>query len=74
MKRTPVDSKNIKSLGFDPKTGVLEIEFINGRVYRYTGKHMEQHHQSMMHSTSIGEYFNAQLRHNPQVIGREVAS
>jgi hypothetical protein len=72
MKRTPVVSTNIKSLGFDPQKGILEIEFANGRVYQFTGKNVQQHHQQMLHAPSAGEYFNAQVRHNPMVLGKEV--
>jgi KTSC domain len=72
MKRTPVTSSNIRSIGFDPTKGLLEIEFTNGRVYQYTGKNVQQHHQSMLHAPSAGEYFNAQVRHNPQILGHEV--
>ena len=36
MKRTPVKSSNIKSIGFDPEKRELEVEFSSGRVYNYS--------------------------------------
>ncbi len=35
MDRTPVTSGQIKSFGYDPEGEILEIEFINGLIYRY---------------------------------------
>ncbi|HEX3776472.1 MAG TPA: KTSC domain-containing protein [Polyangiaceae bacterium] len=34
--RTPVSSSGIVSVGYDQATFELEIEFQNGRVYRYS--------------------------------------
>lgn len=35
MHRTPLESRAIVSAGYDPATQQLELEFRNGRVYRY---------------------------------------
>lgn len=35
MKRITVDSKNIKSIGHDRETWILEVEFHSGLVYQY---------------------------------------
>lgn len=35
MKMTPVESSNIKALGYDPDTQVLAAEFLNGTTYHY---------------------------------------
>lgn len=35
MERISVESKAIVSLGYDPMTECLEVEFHNGNVYRY---------------------------------------
>lgn len=35
MERTPLASRAVLSAGYDPLTRELEIEFRNGRVYRY---------------------------------------
>lgn len=35
MVRTPLASRAVVSAGYDPDTSTLELEFQNGRVYRY---------------------------------------
>ena len=35
MDRVPVSSSHIRSVGFDRATLTLDVEFTNGRVYRY---------------------------------------
>ena len=37
MHRVPLDSKAVVSAGYDAETKHLELEFRNGRVYRYSG-------------------------------------
>ncbi|KAA8998933.1 KTSC domain-containing protein [Affinibrenneria salicis] len=37
MKRQAVSSSRIRSVGYDPKQHVLEIEFINKGIYQYIG-------------------------------------
>jgi len=37
MQRTPVSSSNLRSVGYDPATQTLEIEFMNGHIYQYSG-------------------------------------
>lgn len=35
MKRQSVSSSNLRSVGYDPETKTLEVEFQNGSVYQY---------------------------------------
>lgn len=35
MDRTPVTSSNVASVGYDPDSSTLEIEFNNGTIYQY---------------------------------------
>jgi len=35
MERRLVQSSNVKSVGYDQRTGEMEVEFHTGRVYRY---------------------------------------
>ena len=69
MNRTKVDSEQIKSIGFDPSTGVLEIEFPRGAVYQYEGEKVQQHYTDLMaaHTAgeSVGKVFNAKVRNCP---------
>ena len=58
MDRTPVDSSNVKSIGFE--NGVLEIEFANG-VYRYNDVPRELA-DAFLSADSKGKYFAANIR------------
>ncbi|MBE7374466.1 KTSC domain-containing protein [Pseudomonas lopnurensis] len=57
MKRTPVQSRSLRSLGYDPEQRVLEVEFRSGALYRY-----EQVPpavvQALLEADSLGRYFN----------------
>ncbi len=35
MKRAPVESTSIASVGYDASTHMLEVEFVHGAVYQY---------------------------------------
>lgn len=35
MNRIPLDSTNLKEVGYDPETKTLEIQFRNDRIYQY---------------------------------------
>jgi hypothetical protein len=61
MVRQQVSSTSINAVGYDPQTNHLEIEFKNGRVYRYIDVPPDIY-DALMHSESHGEYFNANIR------------
>ena len=61
MKRTPVTSSNLKSVGYDPKTRVLEIEFVSGAVYQYNNV-PPRVYEELMKASSHGKYFHAYIR------------
>jgi hypothetical protein len=61
MRREPVESRSLRSIGYDPPSQTLEVEFRNGRVYRYSGVPPEQH-QALLAAESRGAYFNAEIR------------
>lgn len=64
MPRTPVESSNIKSIGFDKNT--LQVEFTNGAVYNYTPI-TEDCYKELMSAESKGEYFYQNIRKNENV-------
>ena len=35
MQRTPVQSSNLESVGYDAATATLEVAFLNGSIYQY---------------------------------------
>ena len=61
MNRTPVDSSNLASAGYDPDSRILEIEFNSGSVYQYYA--VPQHeYEGLMRADSHGSYFNAHIK------------
>lgn len=60
MERIAVNSSNIASVGYDPNSQTLEIEFINGGTYQYSGV-PEGIYEGMMGADSKGKYFHANI-------------
>jgi len=61
VERQPVDSSNIHSVGYDPSTGTLEVEFHGGSVYEYSDV-PEAVYQALMSASSKGSYLNRQVK------------
>ncbi|MCK6565114.1 MAG: KTSC domain-containing protein [Dehalococcoidia bacterium] len=55
MLRQPVSSSNLRSVGYDPTSNVLEVEFHGGSVYQYFGV-PEHIHAGLMRAGSKGGY------------------
>jgi hypothetical protein len=61
MDRTPVVSSSVASVGYDAHAFVLEIEFRNGRVYRYDQVPAAAY-RLLLQAPSIGEYVNQVIK------------
>jgi hypothetical protein len=61
MERTAVSSSNIVSIGYDPDSSTLEIEFKGGSVYQYAGVPQAEF-DGLMGASSHGIYFNANIK------------
>lgn len=61
MIRQPVSSSNIHSIGYDPESRTLEIEFHGGGVYQYLGV-PESVHNGLMRASSHGSYFHRHIK------------
>jgi hypothetical protein len=61
MKRSPVTSSSVLSVGYDADAFELEIEFRNGRVYRYE-QVPAQAYRLLLQAPSIGEYVNTVIK------------
>jgi hypothetical protein len=59
--RQPVSSSNLVSVGYDLDNETLEVEFVNGSVYRYLNIPLFEY-ERLMSSVSLGGYFNANIR------------
>jgi len=65
MKRTPVLSSNIDSIGYE--AGTLEIKFKSGNIYQYQGVPEHVYHE-LMAAPSKGSYFADHIRDNYRAI------
>ena len=70
MKREHVDSSSLNSVGYDPESHTLEVEFRNGGVYRYLDV-PEDEYSELRGSDSLGRYLNARIK--PRFRWRRVA-
>ena len=61
MQRNPVNSSNLVSVGYDPATTILEVEFKNANVYRYFDVSTAVYRE-LMSAPSIGQFFNKYIR------------
>jgi len=61
VRRVPVQSRAIASVGYDPATNVLELEFVDGDLYRYYAV-PRRVHQELLAAESMGRYFQSQIR------------
>lgn len=61
MKRQPVQSSNVASVGYDDSKHLLEVEFTTGSVYQYEGVSAEEH-RGLVGAESVGKYFAANIR------------
>jgi hypothetical protein len=61
VERRPVESEALRSVGYDRRSRVLEIEFTSGAVYRYLGV-PEQTHAALMRAESLGGFFSEHIR------------
>jgi non-canonical purine NTP pyrophosphatase (RdgB/HAM1 family) len=60
MQRLPVESSDIISIGYDPAEQLLEIEFHEGRIYRYVDV-PQKTYDHFLKANSYGGYFNAHI-------------
>lgn len=63
MERQPVVSSAIASVGYETSSETLEVEFVDGDTYQYSGV-PEQVYLDLINAGSVGTYFSAYVRHN----------
>jgi len=61
MLRKLVDSTTMRSVGYEAKNRILEIEFDSGAVYQYLGVPARVY-EELMRAESKGRYFNYEIR------------
>ncbi len=65
MTRITVDSKNIKSIGHDRETWVLEVEFNSGLIYQYQNVPRVIYAAALI-APSVGSYLYRNVISKPQ--------
>ena len=61
MNRTSVTSSNLRSVGYDPATQTLEVEFHSSGVYEDLNVPAYRH-AGLLSAASKGEYFDAYIK------------
>ena len=61
MKRTPVTSSNIASVGYDASALLLEVEFKGSGVYQFPGV-SPQVFRELTEASSVGSYFAKNIK------------
>ena len=61
MERHHVSSSDLSSVGFDPSTNTLEIEFLSGSIYQYHNV-PENIYDGLMNAGSHGQYFHNHIK------------
>lgn len=59
-----VSSSNLQSVGYDPDSLMLEIEFHDSRIYQYFNV-PRQIHNGLMSASSKGIYYDAYIKKGP---------
>lgn len=61
MKRSRIASTSLESIGYDPDSKTLEVEFAGGAVYQYLGV-PETEHRKFLRARSRGAYLNRNIK------------
>ncbi|GAA2739281.1 MULTISPECIES: KTSC domain-containing protein [Kitasatospora] len=61
MRREHLDSSCVRSAGYDPAEGELEVEFVGGSVYRYLAV-PEPVYRALLAAESHGRYLNREIK------------
>ena len=61
MRRTHIDSTSLKSVGYEPDTQTLEVEFHGGRVYQYS-EVPPRRYRELLEAESAGRYMNREIK------------
>lgn len=61
MQRSKVHSSTVRSVGYNPDTNMLELEFTSKEVYQYMNVPYT-HYVGLMNAASHGSYFNNYIK------------
>ena len=61
MRRHPIASSSLRTVGYDADTEILEIEYVNGGLYRYFAVPLLVHRQ-LLRSGTPGTFVNQRIK------------
>jgi hypothetical protein len=61
MQRQIVSSSNLKSVGYDPMSKTLEVEFLDRSIYQYSGVPSSVY-SGLMSASSKGSYLSQKVK------------
>jgi hypothetical protein len=61
VERQPIESSSLRSVGHDFESQILEVEFVNGRTYRYFNVAADAY-LALLEAPSKGAFFNAHIK------------
>jgi hypothetical protein len=61
MEREPVSSSNLISVGYEPESETLEVEFKTSGIYQYFNVPQFMH-ERLLSADSVGKFFNAEIK------------
>lgn len=63
MERKRINSGNIRAVGYDARSRMLEIEFNSGNIVQYSGV-SDEVHRRLLNSPSPSSYFRDSIEEN----------
>lgn len=63
MERKRINASNIRSVGYEPRSRMLEIEFSSGSIVHYSGV-SEDVYRRLMNAPSPGSFFHDRIDEN----------
>ena len=59
----PVVSSNVESIGYNERTQILRVKFLNGAIYEYKNVPFIEFEQ-LKNTSSVGSYLNRNIARN----------
>lgn len=63
MERKRINASNIRAVGYDARSRMLEVEFSSGSIVQYSGV-SEEVYRRLMNAPSPGSYFHDNVEEN----------
>ncbi|WP_225771086.1 KTSC domain-containing protein [Inquilinus sp. Marseille-Q2685] len=61
IRRAPLESSAVHSVGYDPRTKALDVEYAGGAVYRYYPV-PDRVYRQLLQAESKGRFVNSRIR------------